>query len=44
MEGIIWNCFKNRMGVSAGIVMGFDLSALLQPIDGLDFLIEPFTK
>ena len=39
MEGIIWNCFKNRMGVSARIVMGFDLSALLQQIDGLDFFI-----
>ena len=44
MEGIIWNCFKNRMGVSAGIVMGFDLTALLKPIDGLDFVTEPFTK
>ena len=44
MEGIIWNCFKNRMGVSAGIVMGFDLNALLQPIDGLEFLTEQFTK
>ena len=44
MEGIIWNCFKNRMGVSSGIVMGFDLSNLLKPVDGLDFLTEPFTK
>lgn len=44
MEAIIWNCFKNRMGVSARVAMGFDLSTLLQPIDGLDFLTEPFTK
>ena len=44
MEGIIWNCFKNRMGVSNGVVMGFDLSKLLKPVEGLDFLTEPFTK
>ncbi|XP_073354997.1 uncharacterized protein [Aegilops tauschii subsp. strangulata] len=44
MEGIIGNYFKNRMGVSTGIVMGFDLSVLLAPIDGLDFLTKPFTK
>ena len=25
MAGIIWSCFKNRMGTSRGIVMGFDL-------------------
>lgn len=44
MEGIIWNRFKNRMGVSRGIVMGFDLHALLSPIEGLDFLTAPFEK
>ena len=32
------------MGVSSGIVMGSDLSNLLKPIDGLDFLTKPFTK
>ena len=32
------------MGVSNRIVMGFDLSKLLKPVEGLDFLTEPFTK
>ena len=44
MEGIIWNCFKNRMGTSRGIVMGFDLSALITPVEGLDILTKPFEK
>ena len=28
MEGMIWNAFKGRMGVSRGIHMGFDLSSI----------------
>nr|XP_020176662.1 uncharacterized protein LOC109762251 [Aegilops tauschii subsp. strangulata] len=44
MEGIIWNCFKNRMGSSRGINMGFDLSSLIEPVVGLDTLTKPFEK
>nr|XP_045086367.1 uncharacterized protein LOC120967116 [Aegilops tauschii subsp. strangulata] len=44
MEGIIWDCFKNRMGSSRGINMGFDLSSLIEPVVGLDVLTKPFEK
>ena len=44
MAGIIWSCFKNRMGTSRGIVMGFDLPSLISPVAGLDVLTKPFTK
>ncbi|XP_045087341.1 uncharacterized protein [Aegilops tauschii subsp. strangulata] len=44
MEGIIWNCFKNRMGTSRGIVMGFHPSDLITPVEGLDILTKPFEK
>nr|XP_040258456.1 uncharacterized protein LOC120975813 [Aegilops tauschii subsp. strangulata] len=44
MEGIIWNCFKNRMGSSRGINMGFDLPSLIEPVVGLDVLTKPFEK
>ena len=32
------------MGPSRGIVMGFDLSALIAPVEGLDVLTKPFEK
>ena len=44
MAGIIWSCFKNRMGTSRGIAMGFDLASLINPVDGLDLLTKPFEK
>ena len=44
MAGIIWSCFKNRMGTSRGIVMGFDLSSLISPVSGLEVLTKPFEK
>ena len=44
MDGIIWNCFKNRMGSSRGINMGFDLSSLIESVEGLDILTKPFEK
>ena len=44
MAGIIWSCFKNRMGTSRGIAMGFDLASLIIPVDGLDLLTKPFEK
>ncbi|XP_073360255.1 uncharacterized protein [Aegilops tauschii subsp. strangulata] len=40
---MIWSAFKGRMGVSIGIVMGFDLSVLLQHVPGLEVLTKPFT-
>ena len=43
MEGMIWSAFKGRMGVSRGIVMGFDLSILLQHVPGIEVLTKPFT-
>lgn len=42
MAGILWTSFKNRMGQAQGITMGFDLSTLLQPVDGLDDLVASF--
>ena len=44
MVGIIWSCFKNRMGTFRGIVMGFDLSSLISPVSGLEVLTRPFEK
>jgi hypothetical protein len=43
MEGMNWNAFKGRMGVSRGINMGIDLSSLLKHVPGLDVLTKPFT-
>src|SRR4051812_10875776 len=34
--------FKNIMGVATVIQMGFDLSNLLTPVEGLEVLIKPF--
>jgi hypothetical protein len=44
MAGIALNKFKERMGQAKGISMGFDLSALLTPVDGLHVLTRPFEK
>jgi exonuclease III len=44
MAGIIHSKFRERMGQSKGISMGFDLNRLLQPIPGLDELTKPFEK
>ena len=43
MAGILWSSFKNRMGQAQGINMGFDLPALIQPVEGLSSLSEPFS-
>ena len=44
MAGVFLNKFKERMGHSAGIVLGLDISSILQPIDGLQNLTRPFEK
>src|SRR3954469_24998006 len=42
MQGMIWSDFHNRMGTSHGIQLGFDLGDLIQPVDGLHELSDPF--
>jgi hypothetical protein len=44
LAGIILQKFKERMGQSRGINMGFDLAQLLQPVEGLEDLTKPFSK
>jgi hypothetical protein len=41
--GIIWNAFRNRMGVTETPTMLYDLDSLFTPHDDLQFLVEPFT-
>jgi hypothetical protein len=38
----MWTAFKNRMGVSNGITMHFDLESLITPRDDLQDLVDPF--
>jgi hypothetical protein len=42
MAGMLWACYKERMGSSEGINMQFDLSRILQRVEGLDVLSRPF--
>ena len=44
MAGIIWDSYKQRMGMSNGIHMGFNLDSLLQRVEGLETLSRPFEK
>jgi hypothetical protein len=44
MAGVIYQKYRDRMGQSRGINMGFDLANLLHPVAGLDHLTRPFTK
>jgi len=39
---LIWDSFKDRLGVSFFQGMNFDLSALRQPDLDLSFLVNPF--
>ena len=43
MAGLIWSSYKDRMGVSCGIDMLFDLENLIQPVPVLENLSEPFS-
>ena len=40
--GLLWNSFKNRMGVSQTTTMHFDLQSLITPRTSLQPLVEPF--
>lgn len=44
MAGILWDPFKNRMGLAQVTIMGFDLEALLSSVSGLQDLSGPFTN
>jgi hypothetical protein len=39
--GLLWNTYKNRMRVSSGISMHFDLASLITPREDLEFLAKP---
>jgi len=41
--GLFWHCYKNRMGMTTSPTMLFDLAILIDPVDGLEDLIVPFT-
>ena len=41
---LLWCSFKNRMGVSSGISMLFDLNSLLTRREDLNLLAEPFLQ
>jgi hypothetical protein len=41
--GILWNSFRDRLGVSGAAHPNFDFSRYLQPILGLEALTAPFT-
>ncbi|XP_073363080.1 uncharacterized protein [Aegilops tauschii subsp. strangulata] len=43
MAGILWACFKNRMGQAQDISMGYDLGTLIQPVPSLEELSLPFS-
>ena len=44
MAAALWLNFKNRMGSSHGIEMCFDLSSILDRVEGLDSLTKVFSK
>jgi len=41
--GLLWNSFKNRLGVTSGISMHFQLSNLITPRSNLLSLVEPWS-
>ena len=41
--GIIWNAFRNRMGVTEMPTMLYNLQSLFTPHEDLEFLVEPFS-
>ena len=42
-EKVIFDTYKERFGTSTDPPMMFDLSSLIQPIEGLEVLTAPFT-
>jgi hypothetical protein len=41
---IIWDSFKERLGQSEYTQMYFDLDFMISPVQGLEWLQDPFTK
>jgi hypothetical protein len=44
MAGLLWICYKQRMGSTVGIQMKFQPDRLIKRVDGLDQLPRPFEK
>jgi len=42
--GLLWNSFRNRMGISANPPMLFNLANLIALVDGLQDFAEPFQQ
>ena len=42
-EGILWNSFRDRIGVSVPIDSNFYFSGYIQPVEGLEDLSIPFS-
>lgn len=40
--GLLWSSFKSRMGQTSNPNMLFDLSSMIEPVEGLEFLSSPF--
>jgi hypothetical protein len=40
--GLLWSSFRHRMGTTSSPNMLFDLSSMVTPVEGLDFLVAPF--
>jgi hypothetical protein len=40
---ILWEAFKDRLGTTDNPDMSFNFQELLQRVENLDFLIQPFT-
>lgn len=38
---LLWNSFRDRLGITNGITMHFQLDALINPRDDLQVLIDP---
>lgn len=43
MAGKFLEAFKQRMGCTVGVEMGFNLETLIRPVEGLHSLSSPFT-
>ena len=44
MAGLLWAAYKNRMGLSEGIDMQFQLNDLFEVVPGLDSITVPFSR
>jgi hypothetical protein len=44
IAGMIWKCYRDRMGSSESIHMQFDLGRILHRVEGLEVLSRPFEQ